>query len=119
MRPETAASLADIARAGATLAEAVGHCRDDAHYARDAVIQAAVERLFTVIGEALIRVRTLAPSVFSRITDAAQIVGFRGLLDHGYDQVDPVLVWRAATQSHPVLRGEVEALLAQVEAQGL
>lgn len=98
MRGETAACLSDIDRACHTIRVAVS-AHDAETYADDPVIQAAVERLFTTIGEALMRIRALEPPIVDRVTDANKIIGFRNILVHGYDRVDPILVWRAATES--------------------
>lgn len=74
--------------------------------------QAAVERKFEIIGEALNRLQRVDPSVFARITDARRVLGFRNILAHGYDVVDHAIVWDIITNHLPILKTEVESLLA-------
>ena len=54
MRPDPRVLLADIDRAGADIVRFTG-CMDGDAYAEDALTQAAVERKFEIIGEALNR----------------------------------------------------------------
>lgn len=53
------------------------------------------------------------PDVAARITDWRDIIDFRNLLVHGYDVINDRLVWETVTEDLPVLRREVEALLAE------
>lgn len=55
-------------------------------------MQAAVERKFEVIGEALNQLAKLDPSLAARIADLPQIVAFRNQLIHGYATVNPTTV---------------------------
>ncbi|MBP7866138.1 MAG: DUF86 domain-containing protein [Acidobacteria bacterium] len=50
----------------------------------------------------------VAPSLFSRITNAQRIAGFRNIIAHGYDAVDEAIVWEAATVHLPILKAEIE-----------
>jgi len=75
--------------------------------------QAAVERKFEIIGEALNRLQRVDSSVFARITDAHRILSFRNILAHGYDVIDHAIVWDIITNHLAALKTEVEALLAQ------
>ena len=61
-------------------------------YTNDALIKSAVERHFINIGEALNRIKQSGSKIFETITDAAQIIGFRNILVHGYDVVSDQLV---------------------------
>ena len=54
MRPDPRVLLVDIDRAGADIVRFTG-CMDGDAYAEDALTQAAVERKFEIIGEALNR----------------------------------------------------------------
>jgi uncharacterized protein with HEPN domain len=76
------------------------------------MIQAAVERKFEIVGEALNRLQRTAPELFDQVPEAARIVGFRNILAHGYDIVDPELVWNAVTHRVPELKVVVLRLLA-------
>ena len=75
------------------------------------MMQAAVEREFEIIGEALAKLIRLDETVAARITDHRRIVAFRNILIHGYADVDDRLVWDVLESKLPVLRHEVEALL--------
>jgi uncharacterized protein with HEPN domain len=74
--------------------------------------QAAVERKFEIIGEALKRLQRTDAELFAQIPDAARIVGFRNILAHGYDIVDPELVWDVIANHLPALKTTVETLQA-------
>jgi len=60
-------------------------------------LQAAIERKFEILGEAL-------------ITDHAAIIGFRNILAHGYDQIDETIVWGIVCEKVPVLIRELERI---------
>jgi len=78
-------------------------------YRQDDKTQAAVERRFEIIGEALNRIAKIDSTVVKRIRDYKNIIAFRNILAHGYDHVDPVLVWG-------VIEGDVLQLLDDVAA---
>lgn len=72
---------------------------------RDAL---AIERLFEIIGEALVRIRDQDPEVFDRITDGHAIIGVRNVIAHGYDVVDPQRMVQVIHDRIPALRLEME-----------
>ena len=84
-------------------------------YRVDPLIKSAVERQFIVIGEALNRLKIVAPSIFESITDAGRIVGFRNILVHGYDIVSDELVWEIISGYMPDLLSHCEKLLDERE----
>jgi uncharacterized protein with HEPN domain len=75
--------------------------------------QAAVERKFEIIGEALNRISASDPAILKRISGYRRIIGFRNVISHGYDVVDLEIVWDAVRNHLPVLIREVEELLAE------
>jgi uncharacterized protein with HEPN domain len=75
----------------------------------------AVERNFEIIGEAVNRLRKRNPSVAERLSAHNRIVGLRNVLIHGYDTIDYQRVWQTIHESLPVLRAEVEQILAEQE----
>ena len=60
---------------------------DAVSYASNPMAQAAVERKFEIIGEALNQLSKLDADLSARIPDLAQIVAFRNHLIHGYATV--------------------------------
>jgi uncharacterized protein with HEPN domain len=84
-----------------------------ADYRQQAMLRAAVERQFEIIGEALAKLSVLEPLLASRISEHRQIIAFRNVLAHGYADVDDRLVWDIVESRLPRLRGEVAALLRE------
>jgi uncharacterized protein with HEPN domain len=89
-----------------------GRTLDD-HLA-DAMLRAAVERQFEIIGEALSQLTSSAPSVARRIPDIAEIVAFRNLLIHGYAAVDHITVWSTIQDDLASLRRHLRELLSEL-----
>jgi uncharacterized protein with HEPN domain len=77
---------------------------DYAQYASSSMIQAAVERKIEIIGEALNRISRLDESIVSKLHQYKRIIGFRNVIAHGYDIVDPELVWDAVENHLPSLK---------------
>ena len=75
------------------------------------LVQAAVERKFEVIGEALNQLAKLDQSLAAQIADLPQIVAFRNQLIHGYATVNPTTVWNIAQNAPPYLIKSVQGLL--------
>ena len=84
---------------------------DAAAYAANPMAQAAVERKFEIIGEALNQLSKLDTAVAARIPDLAQIVAFRNQLIHGYATVNVSTVWNISQTALPALRDAVQGLL--------
>lgn len=114
MRLEALKLLEDVRRAAELITDFVAD-RDMAEYSSDPLLRSAVERQFEIIGEALNRLSKTDESVADQITHVSRIVAFRNTLIHGYDLVDHVVVWGVIETQLPILREEVEALLAQGE----
>ena len=113
MQRDPRAYLWDV-RESALAIQAFTAGMDAAAYAGNAMAQAAVERKFEIIGEALNQLAKARPDIAARIPDLAQIVGFRNQLIHRYAQVDHATVWEVASESLPALRKTVAELLAQL-----
>ncbi|MEW6266022.1 MAG: HepT-like ribonuclease domain-containing protein [Thermodesulfobacteriota bacterium] len=80
-------------------------------YSGNSLVKAAVERKFSIIGEAMTRLKREHPEILFRITDYEKIIGFRNVLVHGYDLINDATVWSAIKESLPILVREVEDLL--------
>jgi len=80
-------------------------------YIRNAMVKAAVERKFLVIGEAITKLKKEHPEILKQITDHEKIIRFRNVLVHGYDMIDDTTVWSAPKDSMPTLQHEVQKIL--------
>ena len=80
-------------------------------YVGNELVQAAVERKFEVIGEALNQLAKLDAAMAARIPDVPQVVAFRNQLIHGYATVNPDTVWNIAPNALPGLLAAVQGLL--------
>lgn len=104
--------LFDVQQAAARLAEfTAGKTFED--YRNDAMLRAAVERQFEIIGEALAKLARVDEKLVAHISEHRRIVAFRNILIHGYADVDARLVWDVVEAKLPVLRGEIESLLRE------
>lgn len=110
MRLEAKKYLYDIQHAAALLAEFTDG-KQLADYTRHAMLRAAVERQFEIIGEALAQLAKIDADLAARISEHRRIIAFRNILIHGYADVDDLLVWDVVESKLPLLRVEVEALL--------
>ncbi len=110
MRLEAKKYLFDIRSAADRLAEFLAG-KTFADYQRDAMLRAAVERQFEIIGEAISQLARFDEELAARITNFRRIVAFRNILIHGYADVDDGLVWDVVETNLPLLRQEVERLI--------
>jgi uncharacterized protein with HEPN domain len=114
MRRKTPKWLDDIrASCEFILAATEGKSLED--YRSDALLRAAAERHFEIIGEAMGRIARHDPETAARVGDFEQIIAFRNVLIHGYDLVDEGAVWKVVGENLPVLRDEVAGLLREAE----
>jgi uncharacterized protein with HEPN domain len=81
-------------------------------YKLNALVQAAVERKFEIIGEALNQLSKSDPMLAAMIPDVPLIVAFRNQLIHGYAAVNVETVWSAIQISLPPLLLAAQAALA-------
>ncbi|WP_420624649.1 DUF86 domain-containing protein [Candidatus Poriferisodalis sp.] len=110
MRLETKKYLDDIGQAARLLTEFIGD-KTLADYLSNAMLRAAVERQFEIIGEAMSRLAQKDEAVVAEISGFRRIIAFRNVLIHQYTDVDDRLVWDVAEKSLPTLVREVEDLL--------
>jgi uncharacterized protein with HEPN domain len=72
---------------------------------------AALNEKIEIIGEALNRIRTEDPTVLEKIREYRNIVSFRNILAHGYDNIDDRIVWGIIEEDLDNLFEDVEGLL--------
>lgn len=113
MPPEAAKFLEDV-RQACILLEDFTRGKSFADYKADALLRAAVEREFILIGEALLQASKKELALGQSITALPQIIGFRNILVHGYAVIQHQTVWSVIENDLAVLRQQVEMLLAKV-----
>lgn len=113
MRPDPRILLADVDRAAADIVHFTEGMNRET-YVGDDRTQAAVERKFEIIGEALNQLHQTCPEIAERIPPLREVVGFRNLLIHGYAVVIPDRVWDYAGNDLPELHRIVRELLAEM-----
>lgn len=112
MRLEAKKRLYDVLRAAAILVEfTAGKSLDD--YERDIMLRSAVERQFTIIGEAMAQLARFDQDVAARLSEYPRIIGFRNVLIHEYADINDILVWGMLEADLPKLIAEVRALLGE------
>lgn len=80
-------------------------------YNANLILQAAVERKFEIVGEALRRAEVADESVADTVPDLRRIVGLRNRIIHGYDTVDNELIWQITQVNVPELIKQLKAVL--------
>ena len=99
-------------RRAATLITGFTDGKGFSDYEIDEMLQAAVEREFEIIGEAMSRLVAVDRETAELITGYQRIIASRNILIHGYADVDNQLVWNVVEINLPTLVREVEDLLA-------
>ncbi len=78
-------------------------------YESDQLLQRAIERELEIIGEVLNRLLQIdTEKVESTIPEFRSIIGLRNIIAHGYDVVDPMIVWDVVINHVPVLAQQIE-----------
>jgi uncharacterized protein with HEPN domain len=113
MQHDPRAWLWDVQQAAERITDFVRD-RSFADYLADAMMRAAVERQFEIIGEALNRLSREAAEIAALIPDLQRAIGMRNALIHGYREVNDEAVWRTVHNNLPRLRQQVAALLTEL-----
>lgn len=79
---------------------------------QDEVLFLALTRLLEILGEAAGRVPENVRNRHPRIPWRS-VVGLRNVLIHGYDTIDPEIVWRILTEDLPAMLPHLEAATAE------
>ena len=112
MNPEAQTYAQDILRHANLIQDILSDKTFD-NYTNDINTRLAVERLFSIIGEAMRALAEHDPSIAAKITAYPRIIAFRNILIHRYSQVDNEIVWDIARSYLPTLINEVTTLLEQ------
>jgi len=108
MRRDPQTILQDAIAAAQDIVSMLGEMTE-AQFVEDRRTQRAVERSFEIIGEALSRLVRDFPAVAQRIPEHRRVIDFRNILAHGYDVVDPRLVYGLARTRLPELLAALRA----------
>ncbi len=84
-------------------------------YIDDHAFRSALERELQIIGEALIGLEKVAPAVAARIPEYQNIIGFRHVLVHGYDSLDPMTIWNVVETKLESLAQKIKSMLKGYE----
>ena len=88
---------------------------DAAEFEADRRTRHAVQYCFVIIGEALSRLSRRSPELARRIPELDDTRGFRNVLAHEYDRVEPERIWEAIHDDLPGLELSLKTLLAEIE----
>lgn len=86
-------------------------------YLDSEITQAAIERKFEIIGEAVNQLSKNKPKLVKRIPHASETVGFRNVLIHGYATIDSKIVWQTIQTSLPALKQAIARELASLDRE--
>lgn len=115
MQPEVKKYLHDILTAIDEVTSFVNKAEFD-DLLSNRMLQAAVEREFEIIGEALNRISKIDNTCLEAIQDVKRIIGFRNIIVHGYDMIDYEILWDAANDKVIQLKTDIQKLLRQKDA---
>jgi uncharacterized protein with HEPN domain len=82
-------------------------------YINERGFRSALERELQIIGEALIQLEKVAPTLAGQIPEYQNIIGFRHVLVHGYDSLDPMTVWNVVETKLEELAQKIQVLLGE------
>ena len=80
-------------------------------YKNDRAFRSALERELQIIGEAMLKMDSISPQTAAKISQHRSIIGFRHVLVHGYDSLDPDTVWNVVETKLPILFEQSRNLL--------
>ena len=83
---------------------------------REEMMRAAVERKFTLIGEAIAQLDRTRPDVAAQITDYKGMIGFRIVLMHRYPEIDDDEMWATCQSDSPILLREIEVVPGSLDS---
>ena len=114
MRRDARSFLWDVLRAAHDIRLFVGTLSLE-DYLGSALVRAAVERKFEIIGEALNGLAKSYPEIATRIGDIRYIIAFRNILIHGYATIDDRRVYETIKRQLPDLELTISELLSDLQ----
>ena len=104
--------LYDMTKAAGNIVQFTeGKTFDD--YEQDLILRSAAERSFEIVGEAMARLVRHDSATARRISDYRDIINFRNIIAHDYDELQNQKVWAAIELHLATLLREAEALLGE------
>jgi len=82
-------------------------------YKNDRVFRSALERELQIIGEAMLQLDRVSPEMVEEISEHRSIIGFRHVLVHGYDSLNPDTVWNVIETKITLLLKQAKTLLKE------
>ncbi len=112
MQLEARKYLYDILQAAEWISEFV-QGKTFADYAVEPMLRLAVERCFSILGEAVSQLARIDADTVEQIPEFRRIIAFRNILIHSYTQTDDRLVWNLVETRLPDLVQTAKLLLQQ------
>lgn len=85
--------------------------KEYATFCNDTLFRRGVERNMEIMGEAMNNLLKIDPNI--AITSSRKIVDTRNFIIHAYDSLKPDILWGIVINHIPLLKREVETLLAE------
>lgn len=82
-------------------------------FEKDMMRKCVVERKTEIMGEAINRIKKVAPDI--KIPNARAIIDTRNRIIHAYDNVQPAFLWGLVTRHIPELKKDIERIIAEYE----
>jgi uncharacterized protein with HEPN domain len=83
-------------------------------FSNDRGFRSAVERELQIIGEALVQLDRVSPELAEKVPSHRNIIGFRHVLVHGYDSLDPATVWNVIDSKLMPLIATLKTMLQEL-----
>lgn len=101
--------LSDILSSIELIEQFIVDTSDYNDYLSDIKTQSAVERQLGIIGEAVNKFDKHFPE--DRLKNTKKIIGLRNRLIHGYDTIDPSIIWAVIKKHLQPLKSEIRSIL--------
>ncbi|HNZ53359.1 MAG TPA: DUF86 domain-containing protein [bacterium] len=109
MQLDVRKNLHDIITSIDSIEEFTSEISSFSEFKKNKLVKRAVERELGIIGEAVNRIKKIAPDI--EFQDARKIVDLRNLVIHGYDKVDDAIIWGVIKKHLPTLKDQVVGMI--------